>query len=535
MLRGRLIVDDPDGFEESYPARQRGHGTSMASVMVNGDLSRPTSLTRPIYVRPILRPHEWVERREEVPEDTLIVDLLYRAVRRMKEGDGKEPATAPNVCIVNLSIGIPGRPFHTAMSPLARLIDWLAWRYRILFLVSAGNYAIPIRLEVPKAAFLDLPPVQRQELMLQAVFEDGRLRRLLSPAEAMNALTVGAMHDDFSESAPPAGHIDPIGPSFLPSPVNALGLGYRRSIKPDLLATGGRVPVEAKEQADGSIFLSPYTDTLPPGVKTAAPSSRLGDVAGVVHGCGSSIGCAYTSHWATHLYGILDELRDTHGAEIDRVPRALWLKALLVHATEWQRGFEVLSPWLERDHDSHKRREIGSRFLGYGGFDPARATACAYHRATALSAGIIQADEKRTHRFPLPPSLAGKRQWKRLVITLAWLSPINPSHQKWRRADLWFEAKPGDTLKVGRNGSDHHAVRRGTVQHEIYDGPEAAVFVDGDAVAINVNCKAGAGDLKDAIPYSLAVTLEVGEGTDIPIYEEVRARIRQRVRIQPST
>ncbi len=101
-------------------------------------------------------------------------------------------------------------------------------------------------------------------------------------------------------------------------------------------------------------------------------------------------------------------------------------------------------------------------------------------------------------------------------------------------ASARFEAGAA-ALKIGREGADHHAVRRGTVQHEIYEGSQAAVFVDGDAVAIDVSCKAGAGSLDEAVPYALAVTLEVAEGVALPIYEEVRAQIRPRVVVQPST
>ena len=55
LLRGRLIIDDPDGFEADGPAQQRMHGTSMASLIIHGDLgANESSLIRPIYCRPII-------------------------------------------------------------------------------------------------------------------------------------------------------------------------------------------------------------------------------------------------------------------------------------------------------------------------------------------------------------------------------------------------------------------------------------------------------------------------------------------------
>ena len=57
LLDGRLIVDDPDGFESAYQATERVHGTAMASIICHGDLTdHETPLERPIYVRPIMQP-----------------------------------------------------------------------------------------------------------------------------------------------------------------------------------------------------------------------------------------------------------------------------------------------------------------------------------------------------------------------------------------------------------------------------------------------------------------------------------------------
>ena len=184
LLQGRLVVDDPDGFESDCPADQRLHGTAMASLITHADLDAGgPPLPSRLYVRPILRPdpRDWRSHRETVPESILVVDLLHRAVRRLFEGEGDEPAVASEVAVVNLSIGIGDRPFAQAMSPLARLLDWLAWRYRVLFVVSAGNHAQPVRLEVSTADLdvMDDAAVQRE--VLQAVAADARHRRLLSP------------------------------------------------------------------------------------------------------------------------------------------------------------------------------------------------------------------------------------------------------------------------------------------------------------------------------------------------------------------
>ncbi len=79
---------------------------------------------------------QWNER---APDAIIWVDLVHRAVRRVVEGDDDTGPAAPAVRIFNLSIGDRHRLFVHRMSPMARLLDWLAWKYDVLFIVSAGN------------------------------------------------------------------------------------------------------------------------------------------------------------------------------------------------------------------------------------------------------------------------------------------------------------------------------------------------------------------------------------------------------------
>jgi hypothetical protein len=68
----------------------------------------------------------------------------------------------------------------------------------------------------------------------------------------------------------------------------------------------------------------------------------------------------------------------------------------------------------------------------------------------------------------------------------------------------------------------------------VLEGRRASAFVDGDNLEIQVSCRADAGTLEEEVPYGLAVTLEVAEEIGVPIYEEVRDRVRARVRVAPT-
>ena len=139
LLKGMLMVDDPDGFESFYEVRERVHGTAMASLILRGqDMSTIEDEIRKVYVRPIMKPETWNNKvTEYIPDDFLLVDKIHEAVRRLFEPEAGQVAS--NVRIINLSIGIRYREFYNIISPLARLLDWLSYKYRVLFIVSAGE------------------------------------------------------------------------------------------------------------------------------------------------------------------------------------------------------------------------------------------------------------------------------------------------------------------------------------------------------------------------------------------------------------
>jgi hypothetical protein len=530
-LAGRLIVDDPDGLEPAYPAAERCHGTAMASLILHGDISsNEAPLARPLYVRPILQPRrcDWLPGvfEEALPEHKLPVDLLNRAVRRLFEGEGHEPPVAPSIRVVNLSIGIRDRPFEGSPSPLARLLDWLAWKYKVLFVVSAGNHLQELEIGAPVAQLLSQGGDRVQEAVLKSVSADARHRRLLSPAEAVNALTVGSLHSDQSSGGLPPRGIDPYVDPDLPSPINAQGMGFRRAIKPDVLAPGGRVVLQEPVVSQHDPSLSIYDGPLAPGQRVAAPGAIPGDTSALWYTRGTSTAAALTSRSAAMLHDVIEELRNNPGGDlIDSVPRAVWLKALLVHGADWGHAGEILDRVLRTPERSRQFREYVSRLLGYGAIDVGKMSECTAYRVTALGGGELNVDESHLHNFPLPPSLSGRTGWRRLTITLAWFTPVNPAHMSWRRAALWF-TPPKDPLHLDRSQADGRAVTRGTVQHEILEGDHAAPFVDGDGLAIRVNCRAEAGSLEVGVPYALAVTLEVGEQVGVPIYDEIRLRVQ---------
>ena len=97
LLDGRLEMDDPDGLEAMSVVAERHHGTAMASLILHGDKNVANeALSRRLYLRPVMyAPGNGA--REEPRRDRLLIDVIYRAVRRIKEGDEEGEATAAGV------------------------------------------------------------------------------------------------------------------------------------------------------------------------------------------------------------------------------------------------------------------------------------------------------------------------------------------------------------------------------------------------------------------------------------------------------
>ncbi|MGI8678456.1 MAG: S8 family peptidase [Jatrophihabitans sp.] len=237
VLADRVTVVDPDDLTSGYTVDDRRHGTAMTSAVVWGDRSRDEPpAARQVLVRPILTPSdETINREEELPVDALAPDLMWRAFRDLFEDgpDGAAPA-APDIAIINLSVGDPAAPFDTVLSAWARMLDWLSYEYGVLVIVAAGNHS---RLDLTPSDSEQLAALSgddRRLATLEAIDRQQNNRRLLAPAESINALTIGATHDDGTQDIPLGYRIDPNDGLVSVSPISATGSGYRRSIKPEL-------------------------------------------------------------------------------------------------------------------------------------------------------------------------------------------------------------------------------------------------------------------------------------------------------------
>lgn len=533
LLAGALVVDDQFGLEPLAQVVGRVHGTAMASLIVRGDRNREEQrLGRRIHCVPVLG------QGDRFPEDRLIVDIIYLAVMGMRDGDS---ATAPGVLIVNLSLGNTRKPFHGRLSAWARLLDRLSYRFGILFLVSAGNHGVSFTVPgfANSTEFEESAADQRSINVMCGL---GRLiaeRRLLSPSETVNGITVGAINSDevsLVDRRSASLNIDPFPGITISNPSSALGPGFANSVKPDILMPGARehlLPISS----GSALSVRPSGPARAHGLKVAAPPNE-GMEARVGYTNGTSAATALASRTCHQIHDALEAAYGEAFILLSHLQRAVLLKALLVHSATWPYDAsalirQVLGP--EGRRQDSKQKDNIRRFLGYGLADPDLAIACVDDRATFWAVGVLPPEQRVMIEVPVPICISGKAQPHALNATLAWFTPVQPGRQTYRAVRLKL-GNPSDLQKLRVDGAkaqpDQNQGRRGTVFSRRWEGAKAPTISADQVIRFEVQREPDQGiPIDEPIPFGLAITLTMPGVTQI--YDQVRARlvIEQPIRV----
>lgn len=528
-LNGLLNVDDPDNYATQYTVSARMHGTCMASLIAHGDLNNIRhQVTHKIYVRPIMKSRNTLNGTgEEIPDDILIVDKIHEAIRRLFETDAGR--VAPSVRVINLSIGIPCRIFDRMMSPLARLLDWLSYTYRVLFIVSAGNHKDNIDVGMSFNDFSALSIKERTNIIIRNMNNNVRIQRLLSPAESVNALTIGASFSDESNFTVDARQVLPCSDNMV-SPISAFGRGLNNSIKPDIIFDGGRNTMIQNGVSGTELRWRP-SQTRAPGTVSAAPFDLASGAQKIMYSYGTSNAAALTSHEASRCFDTLSAVFADAGEIMPFESIALLIKAMLVHGAEWGELYDIFNSAIGFPD---RPKDYLYRFFGYGKPNIDKAIECAKNRITLIGFGELKNGEAHLFDLPLPFSeFSREKILRRLTATLAYFAPITPSRQAYRSALLWFTIENAPNHLLGsRVDADGKAVIRGSLQHEIFESDQIVVWGNDDIIQLKVNCANVADDkFAGVVPYALMVSFEIDAAVNIDVYERVSTKISPRITV----
>lgn len=544
-LDGGVDIEDVHDLVRLSQVQHRRHATSMASLILRGDLvadGAPLNGARLLAIPVLVDGADGASS----PDDQLFVDLVHIALTRAFLGD--DPL-APEAFIVNFSIGVRGSHFAGRISSLARLLDWWAENQGILFTVSAGN--VPDGLVVPNMRSIDFEDagLEAQKAHIDAALRDARhTRTLLAPGEAVNVVTVGAASRDLTDPTMPlpAGMISlDGGEGVLTAVSSGLGLGAFRSIKPDYVHTGGehdlrmspigahlRLTVPNQYQRSGL-----YAATVQRG---SASQYRVRGTS-----CSNALATRAHVNAATELMG---DDGPFEGQNLGRRDLALITKALAVNAARWPENaiayYESERARLNGNH-SNAREEV-CRHFGHGVLNEVFMREAPDYGVTLIGTATIRKDRAAMFDVPLPPSLAGERLGRSMWVTIAWFSPVLATRARYRLALL--EAVPHGTDLLGNliedqgwnldmraRELDANIIKRGTVwsRRLIQDGPIVPNYGQGAVLPIRVQCRDNSGgglSPDEEIRFAIAVTLELEVETQFDIRSEIEGLIRVRLR-----
>lgn len=532
LLARHVSIDDHFDLEALTAVADRKHGTAMASLIVHGDRNRgELPLPRKIHVLPVMMAEPGQD--EIFRSDRLIVDVIYQAVRSMRAGS---EARAPEVLIVNLSLGNPRQQFHRSLSAWAKLLDRLAYEYGILFVVSAGNVldAFDVPGFATRIAFEDSAPGPRARAVLGAVGGLMAQRKLFSPAETVNGVTVGACSQDnvpATDRATARNSVEAYSDIKMANPSSALGPGYDAGIKPDILMPGSREHLFMQGNMGGVLRVRPSAPSRAAGLKVAAPPRSL-DEQFEFYTNGTSAAAALASRTCHRIHDALQAAYGDTFLSLTHRQRAVLIKALLAHTAQWPKATasmirDVIGP---ADGKQHVRQKDNiRRFLGYGIVDAEAAIACADDRATFWATGEIVENQVMHIPIPIPLAMANKARPHALIATTAWFTPTKPGNRRYRAVRLKL-LKPKALGSLGLEESfsdqpDQNQVNRGTLCHQRWYGEKVAAVAEGLEIALHLQREPDQAGLviDDPIPFAVAVTLTM-PGV-IEIYEQVRQRL----------
>ena len=542
-LDGGIIIEDLNDLVRLSVTNQRFHATGMASLVLRGDLrtdGEPLRSTRIVSV-PILIDDDEHTRS---PEDRLFVDLVHSSLTRLFREDA---SLSRDIFVVNFSVAIHELHFGGRMSSLSRLMDWWAATEGVLFVVSAGNVGELVLEGINWSDFEALEPEERRNLVDEALRNARFNRSLLSPAECVNGLCVGALSKDSVSTSPlPVAGIVSLEDEHesLPQITSALGLGPHRAIKPDVLARGGKM--EVRVIPDGQrIRLQPVAGIERTGLVAAAPS---GNRSAIQQLRGTSVATALTTRAILQsAESLLGEGGPFEGQDLSRRTTSLLTRALAVNAARWPESAWRFNKDEVRRLGSPARhvraKEEVCRHFGYGVIDVELMLQSPGRGATLVGYGTVRKDEAQVFNLPLPDSLSGARLARSMRVTVAWFSPVDPVRARYRLAGLEVvplnensnSKESGWGLNLKTSGPDTNMVKHGTVwssrlTHRTLHVPS---FDEYESLHLCVQCRdASQGGLSpDAdIPFALAVSLEIESDILYDIYYEIEAKLGIRER-----
>jgi len=506
--RGHPILQEVVATQISAPTSlgvndEYGHGSRVGAIGAYGNV-RECLERRDFQPQARLASGKIVNDDGNFDERRLVPSQIDEVVRALH---------AAGCRIFNISLGDRQSSYSGGKVGLwTAVVDLLARELDILFVISCGNYEHAPRDGNPEDHLTGYPKYL-------ATSES----RILEPAPAANALTVGAIAHSAAVRERRTGDVGlrPIAAVGEPAPFTRCGPGVGGSIKPELCDDGGNIVYDGLTQA---VLSQPEVEVF------TVHHRYLERLFTTVRG--TSYAAPLVSHKASIVLGAFP------GASANLI------RALLVNSAGIPQ--EAVDKLRSIDNDAV------TRICGYGIPDPIVATTSDTNRVVLYADAQIGLDKFYVYEVPIPGIFATTKGDRRVRVTLAFDPPTRHTRASYLGVEMSFRLVRGRTLdqviehfrKRNVESEGRHAELEATYNCKFDVGPQvrergtlqSATFTMkrnpldyGEIYYLVVRCE------RQWHPseYDLqrfAVVVELMHTADIPLYERVRERLEVRLR-----
>lgn len=499
------------GDAQGYLAPQRDahdhapwHGTFVAGRALYGDVQ--ANIADKAFV-PQLRLFSGKVFNDDGTDNTRFVEnAVDEAVHELHEQYGCK--------VFNLSYGDRNKVYDGRhLRGLAYTLDRLARELGVLFVVPTGNLSIN-----------DLPD-NATEAFPDYLFET--TGRLLDPAPALNALTVGglAQHEATRDAQRYPDNIEdrPIARSRHPFPLTRAGPSINGTIKPDLVEHAGNLGVmrnagRVREKGLGVVSLHGGF---------AGGTAFAEDI-------GTSYAAPVVAHRAAWILAVEPEASGN------------LLRALLGAHAIWP---DECSQLLNAADSAENRKKL-LRLVGYGKVDERALYRSLDDTVTLLAEEQLICDSHHFYEIPLPDSFCSRgRRTREISVALAYSPEVRTTRLDYVASRLKFEFVMADNLdeveqsftrgrevkeakerSTGRwlSGTDRN---HGTLQVSRWCFRTTPTHGKRLFVVVTRQDSTWSPDhIKEAAePYSLVVVMSDRQQENARLYAELQARLQARI------
>lgn len=515
-MRGNRHQSFIPGTTDLGDSGSRGHGTAVASVAALGSLRAALNGgLGPIKPVPVVLARI-LDDYAVLPRSVNVKTVLPKIVTAMQGAAG--------VHILSHSVASTAQFNPQRMSIWAETIDRVSYDSGgegCLFVVCTGNVD-----GIRPALHLTETDIRTQGHPRHLL---GPAYRLRNPAQAINALTVGAYVPTgvVSFGAHGAG-LRAIATPNSASPCTRTGFGYLGEVKPEVVEDGGNWYLDTNSRI---VTRWDVTD-VPIAAHDYASSGYL-----IKFGCGTSFAAP-----KAHLAAKVQDAIPTRNPDL--------IRAIVINSARWPSNFGTTQDRL--------------RLFGYGVPDENRAIKIGGPRCTILIEDAIRIGNAQLYRIPWPADLFDQTLdlMIRVSITLAYRAPVRKTNRTYRGTALeWKLSQRGESLAAFQQRGIYQGMsapsdqedspdeegeatiadwqwqvktnlrRRGTAQKDWFEAP-ASYF--GPELYLSVLGKRGwltkeQQDQGWEQRYAVAICIEV-LGQSIPIHERIAELVRLPVR-----